>query len=43
MHLHKKMTLMLKVTQNVAQYTQHHVTFASTKVEAAMPNSLGEE
>ena len=37
MHLHETMTLML--TQNVDQYTQHYVTFASTKFEAAMPNS----
>ena len=32
MHLHETMTLML--TQNVDQYTQHYVTFASTSCYA---------
>ena len=31
----------LMVTQNVAQYPLHHVTFAATKFEVAKANSLG--
>ena len=29
-----------KVTQNVAQYPLHHVTYPGKKVEVAMSNSL---
>ena len=35
--------LMVKVTQNVAQYPTHHVTYASAKFEVAMSNGLGED
>ena len=31
----------VKVTQNVAQYHLHHVTFSTTKFEVATSNSLG--
>ena len=30
-----------KVTQNVAQYPLHHVTYAATKLEVARSNGLG--
>ena len=30
----------VKVTQNVAQYPLHHVTYATTKFEVAMSNHL---
>ena len=32
----------VKVTQNVAQYPLHHVTYAPAKFEVAMSNSLGD-
>ena len=31
----------VKVTQNVAQYSLHHVTYAAAKFEAAAANGLG--
>ena len=31
----------VKVTQNVAQYPLHHVTYLATKFEVAMSNCLG--
>ena len=31
----------VKVTQNVAQYPLHHVTYSATKFEVAMSNRLG--
>ena len=31
----------VKVTQNVAQYPLHHVTFLGTKFKVAMSNGLG--
>ena len=31
----------VKITQNVAQYPLHHVTYSATKFEVAMSNSLG--
>ena len=31
----------VKVTQNVAQYPLHHVTYAATKSEVATSNGLG--
>ena len=31
----------VKVTQNVAQYPLHHVTYAPVKFEVATSNSLG--
>ena len=31
----------VKVTQNVAQYPLHHVTYSATKFEVATPNRLG--
>ena len=31
----------IKVTRNVAQYLQHHVTYLSTKFEVATSNGLG--
>ena len=33
--------LRAKVTQNVAQYLLHHVTYAPTKLIVATSNSLG--
>ena len=33
--------LRVKVTQNVAQYPLHHVTFSATKFEVAKSNRLG--
>ena len=33
----------VKVTRNVTQYPLHHVIYASTKFEVAMPNGLGED
>ena len=33
--------LRVKVTQNIAQYLLHHVTYAPAKFEVAMSNSLG--
>ena len=35
------LTLKVKVTQNVAQYPLHHVTYPATKFEVAMSNRLG--
>ena len=32
----------VKVTQNVAQYPLHHVTFSATKFEVATSNRLGD-
>ena len=32
----------VKVTQNVAQYHPHHVTYAPANFEVAMSNGLGE-
>ena len=32
----------VNVTQNVAQYPLHHVTYSATKFEVALSNSLGE-
>ena len=31
----------IKVTQDVANYPQHHVTYAHVKFEVAMSNGLG--
>ena len=31
----------VKVTQNVAQYSLHHVNYAATKFEVATSNDLG--
>ena len=36
------LTLGVKVTQNVAQYPLHHMTYSATKFEVATSNSLGE-
>ena len=33
----------VKVTQNVAQYHLHHVTYAPVNLEVAMSNGLGED
>ena len=33
----------VKVTQNVAQYHPHHVTYASANFEVAMSNGSGED
>ena len=33
----------VKVTQHVAQYHHHHVTFAPTNFEVAMSNGSGED
>ena len=33
--------LAVKVTQNVAQYPLHHVTYSATKFEVATSNHLG--
>ena len=45
MHLHENALLYLdlgvKVTQDVAQYPLHHVTYSNTKFEVARSNSLG--
>ena len=38
MVLHRKYPLGVKVTQNVAQYLQHNMTYAPVKFEAAMSN-----
>ena len=32
-----------EVTQNVAQYHPHHVTFAPANIEVAISNGLGED
>ena len=36
-------TLGVKVTQNVAKYPLHHVTYGPAKFEVATPNDLGED
>ena len=33
----------VKVTQDVAQYPLHHVTYSDTKFEIATSNNLGED
>ena len=45
-YIYKKKTLYyleigVKVTQNVAKYTLHHVTYAPAKFEVAKSNSFG--
>ena len=35
--------LWVKVTQNVAQYHSHHVTYAPANFESAMSNGLRED
>ena len=35
--------LRVEVTQNVAQYHPHHVTYAPTNFEVAMSNDMGED
>ena len=44
MHL-KENTLydLVKVTQNVAQYHPHHVTYTPANFEVALSNGLGED
>ena len=37
------LALGVKVTQNVAQYHPHHVTYAPVNFEAAMSNGSGED
>ena len=45
MHLYENtvfdLDLGVKVTQDVAQYTLHHVTYAHAKFEVAMSNGFG--
>ena len=45
MHLQENsifdLDLGVKVTQNVAQYPLHHVTYSTTKFEVATSNGLG--
>ena len=43
MHLQENsiFDLWVKVTQNVAQYPLHHVTYSATKFEDATSNRLG--
>ena len=45
MHFQEKALFYLefgvKVTQNVAQYPLHHVTYSATKFEVATSNRLG--
>ena len=47
MHLQHNLTFDLdlgaKVTQKVAQYPLHHVTFLGTKFKVAMSNGLGRD
>ena len=47
MHLQENsifdLDLGVKVTQNVAQYPLHHVTYSATKFEVATSNCLGGE
>ena len=47
MHLQENsifdLDLGVKVTQNVAQYPLHHVTYTATKFEVATSNRLGGE
>ena len=33
----------VKVTQNVAQYTRHHVTYVPAKIDIATSNGKGED
>ena len=33
----------LRVTQNIAQYPLHHVTYASAKFKVAISNGLGDK
>ena len=44
MHLHENalfdLVLGVKVTQDVAQYSLHHVTYSNTKIEAATFNGF---
>ena len=46
MHLNENTSfehdLGVKVTQDVAQYPLHHVTYSDTKFEVATSNSLGD-
>ena len=46
MHLHENtlfdLDLGVKVTQDVAQYPLHHVTYSDTKFEVATSNGLGD-
>ena len=35
--------LEVKITHSVAEYPQHHVTYAPAKFEVATTNSLGED
>ena len=45
MHLNENtlfdLNIGVKVTQNVAHYPLHHVTYSDTKFEVATSNSLG--
>ena len=47
MHLQERLSSIFdldlgdKVTQNVAQYPLHHVTYSATKFEVATSNCLG--
>ena len=43
MHLHEKTVfdLGVRVTQDVARYTLHHVTYSHAKFEVATSNGLG--
>ena len=41
MHLTFDLDLGVKITQNVAQYPLHHVTYLGTKFEVATFNGLG--
>ena len=47
MHLQESalydLDLGVKVTQNVAKYPPHHVTYAFAKFEVAISNGLGED
>ena len=40
-HLTFDLEFGVKVTENIAQYPLHHVTYAATKFEVAMSNGLG--
>ena len=47
MHLQENtlfdLDLGLKVTQNVAQYPRHHVTYAPAKIDVATSHGKGED
>ena len=46
MHLQENtydLDLAIKVTQNVAQYPPHQMTYTPAKIEVSMPNNLGED